>query len=240
MVVETNGEKLSGGSYMKRFALPVVAAAVFGMVGATPSFADTKINQVVNGDFNTTPALAAGSWGDFTNGTVAGWTGSAGIIEVDTAGAIGPGINQFSAQSLEVNANSPETVTQTITGLTVGQTYVLKFAYGDRPGSGDESMNVLLDGVLITTEVDNFFSNTPSLVWHDDGYAITATSTSETLSFVGLPDSGQPSFGNEITAVQLVASPEPSTWLLMLSGIGLLGFAAWRRRGTALPNLSAL
>jgi hypothetical protein len=225
---------------MKYFALPVVAVAVFGLVGAVPSFADTKVNQIVNGDFNTTPALAAGSWGNFANGTVAGWTGSAGIIEVDTPGAIGPGTNQFSSQSLEVNANSPETVSQTITGLTVGQTYVLSFAYGDRPGSGDESMNVLLDGALITSEVDNFFSNTSSLVWHEDGYAIVATSASETLSFVGLADSGQPSFGNEVTDVALVASPEPSTWLLMLSGIGLLGFAAWRQRGVAMPNISAL
>jgi hypothetical protein len=225
---------------MKRYALPVVALAVFGMVGAAPSFATTQINQIVNGNFNTTPALAAGGWGEFSNGTVAGWTGSAGLIEIDTPGAIGPGTNPFSSQSLEVNANSPETVSQTITGLTVGQTYVLSFAYGDRPGSGDESMNVLLDGALITTEVDNFFSNTPSLFWHVDGYAIVATSTTETLSFVGLADSGQPSFGNEVTDVALVASPEPSTWLLMLSGIGLLGFAAWRRRGTAMPNLSAL
>jgi PEP-CTERM motif len=225
---------------MKHYALPVVALAVFGMVGAAPSFADTKTNQIVNGDFNTTPALAAGNWGDFSNGTVAGWTGSAGLIEIDTAGAIGPGINQFSSQSLEVNANSPETVTQTITGLTVGQTYVLQFAYGDRPTSGDESMSVLLNGVVITTEVDNFFANTPSLVWHDDGYAITASSTTETLSFEGLSDSGQPSFGNEVTDVALIATPEPSTWLLMLSGIGLLGFAAWRRSGTAMPNPSAL
>ena len=224
---------------MKRYALPVVALAVLGMVGAVPSFADTKINQIVNGDFNTTPALAGG-FNFFANGTVAGWTGSAGIIEIDTPGPIGPGTNPFSSQSLEVNANGPETVSQTITGLTVGQTYVLKFAYGDRPGSGDESMNVMLNGSLITTEVDNFFANTPSLVWHDDGFAIIASSTSETLSFVGLDDSGQPSFGNEVTDVALVASPEPSTWLLMLSGISLLGFAAWRRRGTAMPNVSAV
>jgi hypothetical protein len=223
---------------MKRFALPVVAVAVFGLVGAVPSFADTKVNQIVNGDFNTTPALAAGSWGDFANGTVAGWTGSAGIIEVDTPGPIGPGTNPFSSQSLEVNADSPETVSQTITGLTVGQTYVLTFAYGDRPGSGDESMNVLLDGALITSELDNL--NNSSLVWNVDSYGIVATSTSETLSFVGLADSGQPSFGNEVTDVALVASPEPSTWLLMISGIGLLGFAAWRQRGVAMPNISAL
>jgi hypothetical protein len=223
---------------MKHFALPVVAVAVFGLVGAVPSFADTKVNQIVNGDFNTTPALAAGGWGDFANGTVAGWTGSAGIIEVDTPGPIGPGTNPFSSQSLEVNANGPETVSQTITGLTVGQTYVLSFAYGDRPGSGDESMNVLLDGALITTEVDNL--NNSSLMWNVDSYGIVATSTSETLSFVGLADSGQPSWGNEVTDVALVASPEPSTWLLMLSGIGLLGFAAWRQRGVAMPNVSAL
>jgi hypothetical protein len=99
---------------------------------------------------------------------------------------------------------------------------------------------VLLDGALITTENNDFYVNTPTLAWHDGGYAIVATSTSETLSFVGLADSGQPSFGNEVTDVALVATPEPSTWLLMLSGIGLIGFAAWRQRGVLMPNVSAL
>ena len=222
---------------MKRFALPVVAVAMFGLIGAVPSFAGT--NLVVNGDFSS-PALTPGGWGLFANGTVAGWTTTdpAGLIEIDTPAAIGPGKNPWSAQSLEVNANNPETVQQTITGLTVGQLYWVEWSYGDRPGSGDESMQVWLGGQLLTTDIDTLSNS--SLVWTNNGFEIVATSTSETLSFVGLPDSGSPSYGNEVTDVSLIATPEPSTWLLMLSGIGLLGFAAWRQRGVAMPNISAL
>ena len=222
---------------MKRFALPVVAVAVFALVGAAPSFAGT--NLVVNGDFGT-PALSPGSWGLFTSAQVTGWstTDPGGVMEIDTPGPIGPGKNPYAAQSLEVNANNPETVQQTITGLTVGQTYWLAWAYGDRPGSGDESMQVWLNGALITTDSDTLSNS--SLVWTNNGFEVIATSTSETLSFVGLPDSGSPSYGNEVTNVSLIATPEPSTWLLMISGLGFLGFAAWRQRGVAMLNISAI
>lgn len=222
---------------MKRFALPVVAVAVFALVGAAPSFAGT--NLIVNGDFST-PALSPGSWGLFTSAQVTGWstTDPSGLMEIDTPGPIGPGKNPYSAQSLEVNANNPETVQQTITGLTVGQTYWLEWAYGDRPGSGDESMQVWLNGVLLTTDTDTL--NNSSLFWTNNGFEVVATSTSETLSFVGLADSGSPSYGNEVTDVSLIATPEPSTWLLMISGLGFIAFAAWRQRGVAMPSISAI
>ena len=222
---------------MKRFALPVVAVAVLGLAAAAPSFAGT--NLVINGDFST-PALTPGGWGLFTSAQVTGWstTDAGGLMEIDTAGPIGPGKDPFATQSLEVNANNPETVEQTITGLTVGQTYWLGWAYGDRPGSGDESMQVLLNGVLITTDSDT--ANNSSLFWTKNGFEVVATSTSETLSFVGLADSGQPSYGNEVTDVSLIATPEPSTWLLMISGLGFVAFAAWRQRGVAMPNISAI
>jgi hypothetical protein len=228
---------------MKRFGLFVVAGLVFGLAGAVPSNAGS-INLVTNGAFNTSPALSPGGWGLYTNGQVAGWTttDSGGQIEIDTVGAIGPGSDQYLAggetQTLEVNANNPEDVQQTITGLTVGQTYVLSWDYGDRPGSGPESMQVWLNGVLVTVNSDN--RNNSVLEWNGNDFVITATSTSELLSFDGLADSGIASYGNEVAAVSLIATPEPATWLLMLSGIGLLGFALWRQRGVTLPGTSTI
>ncbi|MGA2046059.1 MAG: PEP-CTERM sorting domain-containing protein [Terracidiphilus sp.] len=215
---------------MKRFALLSVAALVFGLVGATPSNANSLI---VNGYFNSftgASAPGAGGWGLYSNGQVTGWTttNSAGLIEIDSAPPIGPGTNPFGTYSLEVNANVPETVSQTISGLTIGQTYLLSWAYGDRPGSGAESMNVLLNGAIVATDTDP--GGNSALQWYENYYSFTATGTTETLSFAGLPDTGQPSYGNEIDGVSLVATPEPSTWLLLLSGLGFLGFAVLRQR----------
>ena len=218
---------------MKRFGVFVVAALVFGFAGAARLGA-TPFNYVQNGTFSSNNLN--GGWGLFSNGQVANWTttDSAGLIELDTAAAIGPGTNPFSTNSLEVNANYPETVQQTLTGLTIGQTYFLSWEYGDRPSSGPQEMQVWLNGVLVTTNIDS--GGNSQLVWIGNGFDVTATNSSEVLSFVGVPAGGQPGFGNEITAISLIATPEPSTWILMLTGAGLLGFVMWRKRGLALRS----
>ena len=54
----------------------------------------------------------------------------------------------------------------------------------------------------------------------------------------GVTDNGGISYGNEIDAVSLMATPEPSTLFLFASGLGLL-FFAWRRQ-RALPVFSRL
>ena len=224
---------------MKRFGLFAVAALVFGLVGATPSYAGS-VNLITNGTFNTPSPLTPGGWGLYANGQISGWSTNdqGGQIEIDTAGAIGPGTNPFSTNSLEVNANNHETVSQTITGLVAGQQYTLTWEYGGRPGSGGtESMNVLLNGSTIATDSSGVVSQ---LTWTGNSYTFVAGKgeTSVTLSFEGSAPGpgGSDSYGNEVTDVALYATPEPATWLLLLSGLGLLGFAMWRKPGLPLST----
>jgi len=117
-----------------------------------------------------------------------------------------------------VNAYNPETVSQTITGLVDGQQYTLTWEYGGRPGAGgEESMNVLLGGNQIATDSSGIVSQ---LTWSGNSYTFVAgPGGTETLSFVGLAPGpgGNTSYGNEVTDVALVATPEPSTWLLLFS-----------------------
>jgi hypothetical protein len=187
------------------------------------------------------------------NGTPGfGWatTDSAGDMEIDTPGAIGGSSAYEGKQSLEVNAYNPEDVYQTITGLTVGKTYLLSWAYGDRPGSGDEELQVfftpttdLTDAIPVATDFDNLDGSNPTLLWFPNSVVVTATSTTEVLSFNGVYDSGVTnnggiSYGNEIDAVSLMATPEPSTLLFFVSGLGLLSLAWLRQR--PLPVFSRL
>jgi len=216
---------------MKQFGMFIVAGLAFGLGGATPSSAN---NLIVNGSFET-PSAGTGDC-LCANGTVPGWTTTdpSGIIEIDDSAAFG-GSAYDGTQSLEVNAFNPEDVQQTVSGLTIGQSYILSWAYGDRPGSGDEEMQVYLGSSLVTTDYDNLEGSNPSLLWSPNSFVVTATATSEVLSFNGIYVDGDPSVGNEVDAVSLDQTPEPSTLLYFATGLGVLGYA-WRRRGIRLSG----
>ena len=68
-------------------------------------------------------------------------------------------------------------------------------------------------------------------VWTHNAFAVLAAASSETLTFAAVDTSGLgglPSYGNEITNVNL-AAPEASTWAMMLAGFAGLGFLGLRR-----------
>lgn len=215
---------------MKRFGILSLAILVLALCGATQA---TATSLIFNGSFELPNEL--GGWALLANGSLPGWTTTdpGGLIEIDDPAVFGGGSVAYSGtQSLEVNANIPEDVQQTVTGLAVGQTYVLSWAYGDRPGSGPQQMQVYFGGTLVTTDSDTSSTDgNPSVVWLTNSFVVTATSTSELLSFDGVAFAGEgaPSYGNEVDAVSLVATPEPSTLLLFASGLFLLG-CAWRRQ----------
>ncbi len=212
------------GPKMKSLKVFFPAISLLIWCGSAQIHAD---NLIVNGNFES--PNVNGGYGSFTNGNVPGWYNSAGdgLIEIDASGVLdGPAYQ--STQSMEVNANTFDTVSQDVSGLVVGQTYILSWAYGDRPGSGPQEMNVLFGGNLVTTDVDTYAGSNGTLIWNLNSFYVTADATTETLSFQSIVTDGLPSYGNEIDAVSL-ATPELPTMPLLLTGLGVFGLL-WRRQ----------
>jgi PEP-CTERM motif len=206
---------------MNRYKLAVfaVTALVCGAAGEARAAPDL----IVNGDF-ATPSVGSG-YSLFSS--IPGWTVNQDAIEVDYTPILGMACYTASCQSAEVDANTFDTISQTVNGLHPGSQYTLSWGYGDRPGSGPQELDVTMGGSPVTSD---FGTGTTGL-WTPNSFVITATATSEVLSFAAVDTSGiggAPGAGNEVDSVSLVGVPEPASMVLL--GSGMLGLGLFRRR----------
>jgi hypothetical protein len=233
---------------------PIACFAALALLAiATPA----RANLVVNGSFETT-SLGASGQVQF-NGDVSGWTTN---TTVQLGFIYFPGTSnaqltdQFGTNNFQlyqgithtIPATSPAggnffvtdaapayqaSISQTITGLTVGANYYLSFyqAAGQQngfTGATTEQWKVTFGSqTLLSTLMNN-----PShdfQPWAKQNMTFTASATSQVLTFLsqGGPD-GLPPFVF-LDGVSLV-TPEPSS--LGYAGMGLAALiAAWRLRG---------
>lgn len=126
-------------------------------------------------------------------------------------------------------------VTQTITGLTVGQVYVLKFYWAGAQQQG--FTGITTDNITATLGSQSFTTSTvtvPSMGfsgWVQQTFYYTATSTSATLSFLaaGTP-TGEPPF-SLLGGVDLQVVPDFSNWMVFAAfGTVCIVFETVRRR----------
>lgn len=242
-----------------------IAALSAGLLLAGGASAAT--NLVTNGSFETT--VAPGAEGQLgVNVTATGWSvpapnGSYTFLwnagTADTTGAINQngnavllwGPHDGSANGL--TASSPDggnfigadpafhngPISQTITGLIVGQTYQLTFDWAGAQqlgydGETTEGWQVSLGGAPSQSTGIVTNANHGFVPWMTTQMYFTADSTSDTLSFLALggPTSSQPPFAL-LDGVNLISVPEPTTWALMIMGFGGVGAMVRNRRRQA-------
>lgn len=135
---------------------------------------------------------------------------------------------------LGINGSYIESFGQSLSGLTVGQTYTVSwqaanFGINNQANSylGSNAIGVMLDGASIGQGSTLSLSSN----WSTQSLTFVATSASQLLSF-SLASTEKAYLGIDgisVTAGGVApAVPEPSTWALM--AIGLVGMAAMRRR----------
>jgi len=197
----------------------LLAGAALAIVSLAAASTQAAGNLVVNGDFSN-PNVGGG----YTIGAIPGWTDASDGVEVGNTAVYGLPSYGGNDQLMEINANTFDTVTQTITGLTAGDSYTLSYAYGGRPGGGPQELNVSFGSTLLTTETGSFG------VWTPNSFVVVADASSEVLTFQSVDVGGLPSYGNEISTVSLSAIPEPATWAFMMIGFGAVGASMRSRR----------
>ncbi len=253
---------------MRCSTLGIVIAAG---IAATPAAAST-VEFVVNGDFTQlsngvgkidSQTVATG-WTSsnynfvFTDGNVATptdntlyfWTGTTtGSAASNTwNGLTESGVGNFVAMDGDYDSGA---VKQTITNLTVGQSYTLSFdyAFGQQHGySGATWQN-------LTASIGGFSVTLPSAFsctggngdgqtctggepleshgfsgWSTFTATIVATATNETLSFLADGSKPVPPFAmiSDVSLTGPAGVPEASTWAMMALGFAGLGFAGYR------------
>jgi hypothetical protein len=244
-------------SLTQKFSTTLVLVTLFAL--ASTSAVATPINLVKNGDFEQTVGFGEiGLYSTVANWTSTGFNFIFAPGMADTTGAPGAygqlqlwGANNGGANALATSSNGgnfiandgafgaygvPE-IKQTITGLTVGATYEVSFEWAAAQqfgfdGPTTEWWRVNLGSNWLTTQATGIYSNAvhSSSDWMHETMRFTAANTSEVLSFlaVGTPE-GKPPF-SLLDGVSMREVPEPSSWLMLFTGLGLIGVLARRRR----------
>ena len=219
---------------------------------ACPAMAQT--NFITNGNFavtGTTTSFQFGTYNSYTPpATLAGWA-STGYNFVFLPGSTAADDTYGTANvSLYTSPTSPlggdfmaadsdygtEPVTQTISGMTVGATYAISFAWAGAQQTGFtgatvDTWTVSLGSQSYTTPQVNVVSGGFS-GWMNQSYDFTATSSSETLSFLAAGSPAVPPFAL-LANVTMFAVPEPGGIAIMVTGLGGLIGLARRRRSPA-------
>jgi hypothetical protein len=181
-----------------------------------------QADLIVNGGFEA-PDIPTGTFAIF--GAIPGWATSVGPgieIQDHVAGSPFEG-----AQHVELDSTANSGMIQTVITTIPGHGYHFSYAYSPRRNvpADSNTVDVFFNGALIATHSISGIGLTDTS-WTLFTHHVTAVGAASTVEFRAGGFSN--SLGGYLDAVQFV--PEPVSVLLM--GIGIAGFARWRRART--------
>jgi len=231
--------------------LSVLAVLTANNAGAIPLITNGNFESTTNGgnkQLSSQPTTAT------NRTTLSGWTSSNGtdggynfVLDSKqiTTSASALALRKYVSATDHGNVFAsdalwhPGVLSQSISGLVPGASYILSFDYAMGQQAGYEGANlnnfwqvgfgsVKQDSAKLSIESGGFSG------WQTSTMQFTAQRAEQVLTFLALSNSpGAPPF-MLLDNVDLRASvPEPSSISMMLGGFGLLGFMARRRKAKA-------
>ena len=183
---------------------------------------------IVNGSFEL--GTDPGVFTTLGNGSTAitGWT--VGGLGIDYIGSYWQAAD--GNRSIDLSGNDKGSISQLLTGLTVGREYQVNFSLAGNPdGGGSTKVAVASDGGSQTSVY--FFDQTgntrDSMGWTAQSFRFIATDTTANLTFSATLNNP---YGPALDNVSIAGVPEPATWGLMILGMGAVGGMMRRRKAT--------
>ncbi len=208
--------------------------------------ADVSANLVSNGSFETFTGVFGGDGGAQlvpVSTTLTGWTivgGEVAVLKTPNSYSLTASDgNNFMDLAGYTNTGFPKGLSQTLTGLSAGQTYTFSMALGILNGNCG-SVGPICHGPIevsgsvgSTSQTFTHNSALPGNIWGSYGFDFVATDSTMTLTILGvsLPLRNAYIGLDDVSVVAANAPvPEPETYALMLVGLALLGAATRRSR----------
>jgi choice-of-anchor C domain-containing protein len=209
--------------------LGLIAGAAL-LVGAPSAYAVS----ITNGDFESTTVGSYATYGP--GGSIPGWT--IGGDSVDQVGSYWKASS--GTQSIDISGNGIGSISQLLTGLSVGQQYTVSFDLSGNPDGtrGIKAVGVFTDGSFDAHGYDHLYTfdtaaaaNTAgaagNMGWIGQTYVFIATAADQTLTFLSRTPG---SYGAAIDNVKIAATPIPGAILLFGSALGGLGLLGYRKK----------
>jgi hypothetical protein len=180
-------------------------------------------NLVVNGNFEADP-MANGQWAIFN-----GLTGWQATNEIELRNNVA-GKGETGANYVELDANQNSSISQSIATIT-GDLYHLSFAYAPRADvlADSNGIQALWNNQVVRTLTADGTSHAGNFwkIYYVD--VIGGVGSSSLLSFNAIGKSD--SLGGSLDTVKVFSAvPEPTTYGMMIAGLGMLAFATRRKQ----------
>lgn len=183
--------------------------------------------------------------GSFEQGAAIGGSGSLFLNTGDTTSLPGwtvltSGVDYVSnalwdastgSRSVELAGIGSGGVTQRIGGFVVGEKYRLRYKLSVNPFAADGLYRTTVSvtgGLAQQVGYTKTGANTATnMLYEFHEYVWTASNTFQNVQFRSI---GSGALGSVLDSVSISMVPEPSSWMMLIAGFGMTGFAMRRRR----------